>query len=412
MSNPMVRRLTDKRNAARAVGEDIVKRAELAGRELTAEELVQVRAAYDETVQLDEQIKTLNDMDALSARDAEIDEEAAEQRARKAFDLGQPVEQVEDAEKREREAFIAYMRTGQVSPELRAANVATGTGGGFAAPASFWSKVTETMLFYGGMRQAGIEFITTPNGNPINWPTNDDTSNTGTWIGAENASISDATDLSFGLKTLYAHPLTSGVVKVSRQFLEDVDPVAGETYIARKIGQRIGRTLNTAFTTGNGVGRPYGFTVGATTGKTTAGATAITYGELVDLQHSVDVAYRSMPGCVWMMHDLVFAYVRKLLDGQNRPLWEPSLQAGAPTTLLGFPVIINNDMASTVATTNKTVAFGNFGAHYVGRQVGDAGALTRLVERYADVGQVGFLGFGRYDGQIQDTSAVKLLVQT
>lgn len=410
MDQQQARRLIDARAAAYAVAKDVLTRAGSENRELTGEEEAVVTKAHDDIDRLSRQLDTYDAQARLDARFDAIDAQAGEERARKAHDLGTSVEAVEDAEQRATDAFRQYLRSGAVSPELRAANVATGTGGGFAVPNQFWAKVTETMLFYGGML-GQIELVTTQNGNPLQWVTNDDTSNTGTWLGAENVSISDATDLAFGLKTLFAHPLSSGVVKVSRQYLEDVEPSVGEAFIARKIGQRIGRSLNTAYTVGNGVGRPFGFTVGATTGRTTASATAITYAELVDLQHSVDVAYRSMPGCVWMMNDLIWAAIRKLLDSQNRPLWEPSLQAGAPTTLLGFPVVINNDMASAVTTGLRTVAFGNFSAHYVGRQVGDAGALTRLVERYADVGQVGFLGFGRYDGQIQDLSAVKLLVQ-
>lgn len=408
MDTHQAQRLVDSRAAAYAVAKDVLTRAGDEGRDLTAEEEAIVERSYADVDRLSKQIDLYAEGRKLDERFAAVDAESAERRARLAHELGAPVEDVED---RSAEAFRAYVRTGQVTPELRAAAVATGAAGGYAAPAGFWSKVTETMLFYGGMLTSGIEVIRTTNGNPLSWPTNDDTSNSGTWLGAENVAISDATDLSFGLKTLNAHPLSSNVVKVSRQYLEDVDPIASEGFIARKVGERIGRSLNTAYTTGNGVGRPYGFTVGATTGKTTASATAITYGELVDLQHSVDVAYRSMPGCVFMLHDLILAYVRKLLDSQNRPLWEPSLQAGAPSTLLGFPVVVNNDMASTVATTNKTVAFGHFGAHYVGREVGDAGSLQRLTERYADYAQVGFIGFGRYDGQIQDASAVKLLVQ-
>jgi HK97 family phage major capsid protein len=111
-----------------------------------------------------------------------------------------------------------------------------------------------------------------------------------------------------------------------------------------------------------------------------------------------------------MMHDLVLKEVRKLKDEDKRPLWEPSLQAGAPSSLLGSPVVVNNDMASSVATGAKTVLFGNLAAAYVWRTV-SGGQLVRLDERYADFLQVGFFGFSRADGLVQDTAAIKLLVQ-
>ena len=67
-------------------------------------------------------------------------------------------------------------------------------------------------------------------------------------------------------------------------------------------------------------------------------------------------------------------------------------------------------MASTLATGNKTVAFGNMQAGYVARFV-SGGQLLRLSERYADYLQVGFLGFDRMDGLTQDASALKVLQQ-
>ena len=186
------------------------------------------------------------------------------------------------------------------------------------------------------------------------------------------------------------------------------------SFVARKAGERLGRVENTYFTTGSGSSQPQGFITGATTGKTTAGATAITYNEIVDLVHSVDVAYRT--NATFVMHDLILAYVRKIRDdsggsGLGRPIWEPSVQVGVPDSLLGFPVKVNNFMASTVATTNKTIAFGDFRSALAVRRV-NGGQLMTLRERYAEYLQIGYFAFERADSVVQDSSAVKLLVQT
>jgi HK97 family phage major capsid protein len=106
----------------------------------------------------------------------------------------------------------------------------------------------------------------------------------------------------------------------------------------------------------------------------------------------------------------VLKEIRKLVDDNKRPLWEPSLQAGVPSTLLGHPVVVNNDMDSSVATTKKTVVFGDLRAAYVWRTVA-GGQLVRLDERYADYLQVGFFAFGRADGVVQDAGAAKYLLQ-
>jgi len=99
-----------------------------------------------------------------------------------------------------------------------------------------------------------------------------------------------------------------------------------------------------------------------------------------------------------------------VLDSQNRPIWEPSVQAGAPDTLLGYPVRINNDMP-TLATSSKSVLFGNIRQAYVARIVNELTTL-RLTERYADFLQVGFLGFERADGTMQDANAVRVFQTT
>jgi HK97 family phage major capsid protein len=111
-----------------------------------------------------------------------------------------------------------------------------------------------------------------------------------------------------------------------------------------------------------------------------------------------------------MGHQSVRKAVRKLKDSQNRPLWEPSLQSGQPDSLLGYPFRINNDMA-TLAASSKSLLFGNIRQAYVARIVKELTTL-RLTERYADFLQVGFLGFERADGTMQDANAVRVFATT
>lgn len=325
-----------------------------------------------------------------------------------------------------REAFRGFMRYGldqlepeqrqlirggfRADPELRAQGVATGAGGGYMVPEGFWAKVTETMKFFGGVIESGVELLDTDTGVDIPWPTNDDTGNKGALL-SENTQITEQ-DLSMGGKTLGAYMYTSKLVRVSLQLIQD-SAIDVENFIARKLGERLGRILNEHWTTGDAANKPQGCITGATVGKTTAGATAITYNEIIDLIHSVDAAYRS--DAAFQLHDLVLAYVRKIRDdsggaGLGRPIWEPSMQAGVPDLILGYRYAVNNDMASSIATTNKTMGFGNWRAAYVARRVNGA-QLMRLAERYADFLQVGFFGFQRADGITQDPSAAKVLQQ-
>lgn len=383
-----------------------------AGETMSAEDDASWTRALDDVDKITAEIEKRERSEALDSRFAEIDQQTNVVDTR-----GNDGGSIDEY----RETFALYLRNGPArlnarQIDLLAANdfaaraqgVGTGAAGGYAVPQGFWAKVTETLKHYAMVRDIA-EVISTDSGNPIPWATNDDTSNVGELLG-ENVATADL-DLTFGQKSLGAYMFTSKNIKASRQFLQDsgVDP---ESFIAKKAGQRLGRIINQYFTTGTGTAQPLGFVTGATTGVTgaTGSTTSVTYDSLVDLQHSVDAAYRESGSCVFVMHDLSLATVRKLKDSQNRPLWEPSLQAGVPSTLLGYPVRINNFMA-TMAANAKSIAFGDFSAAYVVREV-NGGGLLRLEERYAEQLQVGFIAYGRFDGLTQDASAVKLYVNS
>lgn len=407
------RELREKRANVWAQAQDFNERHK-AGDEMSAEDHAAWTRALDEVDRLGDEIQRLERTAALEERFAQIDE-ATEVR-NPAGEIGE-----RDDAARYRDAFERYCRYGVQDLEVeerqllqanfRAQSVGTGSEGGYTAPEGFWAKVTETAKMFGGAVN-GAEVITTSNGNTLPWPTNDDTSNTGALL-SENTQVSEQ-DVTFGQAQLDAYTYTSKLVRVSLQLIQD-SGIDIEGFLGRKLGERLGRIENTHATTGTGTSQPQGYVTGATTGKTTSGASAITYDEIVDLIHSVDAAYRATGRCRFKMHDLVLAYVRKIRDdsggsGLGRPIWEPSVQAGVPDLLLGYPYDINNDMASTVATGNKTMAFGDFMSGFVVRRV-SGGQLMRLTERYADYLQVGFLGFERFDSVVQDSSAVKLLVQ-
>lgn len=407
--------LVDKRANTWAQAQDFDTRKK-AGDELSAEDQAAWTRALDEVDRLGAEIENMERTDKLDSRFSKLDEDAQ----RSAADLARTPEERDNAQAHN-DAFNAYLRDGEsgLSAEQRSVLVAqtralgttSGSVGGYAVPEGFWAKVTETRKFYASVAELA-EVITTDSGASLPWPTNNDTSNTGALLD-ENTQITEQ-DVEFGQANLDAYTFTSKLIRVSLQLAQD-SGIDLPSFIARKAGERLGRVENSYFTTGSGTSQPQGFITGATTGKTTAGGTAIIYNELIDLLHSVDVSYREGGAAAWAMHDLVLAYVRKIRDdsggsGLGRPIWEPSIQAGVPDSLLGYPVKVNNFMASTVATTNKTVAFGDFRAALAVRRV-NGGQLMTLRERYADYLQVGYFAFERADSVVQDSSAVKLLVQ-
>lgn len=336
---------------------------------------------------------------------------------------GGPREGDEQREQRYANAFRSFLRDGmnELANDDRAlmrerfttikaaAGVGTGSAGGYAVPPLFRDQMVETMKWYGPMLQLA-ETITTDSGANLPWPTNDDTANVGAIL-AENTQVSEQ-DVTLGTASIDAFMYTSKLVRVSFQLLQDRKDF--DTWLARKLGERIGRILNQHFTTGTGTSQPDGIVTSATVGVTGTGSFATTggiaYTNLVDLVESLDPAYGAGDGLRWMMHQTVRKAIRKLLDSQNRPLWEPSVQAGQPDTLLGYPVSLNNDMA-TLAASSKSLLFGNIREAYVVRLVTGID-LLRLEERYADYLQRAFLAFQRADGTMQNANAVRAFQTT
>jgi HK97 family phage major capsid protein len=290
-----------------------------------------------------------------------------------------------------------------------AAGVGTGAAGGYAVPPEFRDIFVETLKYYGPMIQLA-ERLDTASGANIPWPTNDDTGNVGAIL-AENTQISEQ-DVTLGTNSLDAYMYTSKLVRVSYQLMQDRPDFAA--WLARKLGERVGRILNQHFTTGTGTAQPDGIVTSATVGVTGTGSFATTggiaYDNLVDLLESLDPAYGAGAGLRWMMHQTGRKAIRKVKDSQGRPLWEPSLQAGVADSLLGYPISINNDMA-TLAVSSKSVLFGNINEAYVVRLVQEL-MVKRLEERYADFLQVGFFGFERADGTMQNANAVRVFQTT
>lgn len=300
---------------------------------------------------------------------------------------------------------LSLLQRGFVSgDELRAQGIASGAAGGFLVPEGFRGVLVETMKFFGAVRAVAGN-ITTASGAPLPWPTSDDTGNEGAYL-AENVQATEL-DMVLGQKQLDAHMITSRIVRASFQLIQD-SAFDLDAWLPRKLGERIGRRENRAFTVGTGTAEPQGAVTGATVGVTTAAGqlTSITFDNLIDLEHSVDVAYRNERSA-YMFHDLTLASLRKVKDADGRPLWQPSMQVGEASTINGRRYVVNNHMA-TMAASARSVVFGDFQAGYIIRDVRDIG-LLRLTERYADFLQVGFLAFARHDGKVDDAGAIRAL---
>jgi HK97 family phage major capsid protein len=349
-----------------------------------------------------DEARTYDSLESILRDASDLLEDARAQQPREPLVFGTRTGEGDDPELRR--AFESYLRTGEAG-ELRALGVSTDASGGYAAPAGFRSKVSETLAAHGGVRSVAT-VVPTSDGADLPWVAVDDTANEGTGVQAEHSVVADQ-DVTFGQRQLGSYMYPSGIVKVSIQLVQD-NVIDLETRLARWLGQRIHRKQSGHFATGTGTGQPQGLVTGTAVGKTgaTGQTTSVTYDDLVDVLHGVDPAYRENPDeCAWLMNDQTFAAVRKLKDADGRPLVEPDVKRGAPNSILGFRVAIDQGFPSMAASA-KPIVFGNIKAGYVIRDV-RAVEVVRFSERYMDALQVGFLAFLRSDGMVDDGDAVK-----
>lgn len=284
----------------------------------------------------------------------------------------------------------------------------TNSLGGFLVPQSFSNTLEDKMKWYGGML-AACQLYPDAMGGTLRWPTGDDTANTGN-IATTQASQRSVSDITFGQVTFGDYTFDSNIVKVSRELVQDERVGLLQTVIMDNLSSRLGRKVNTALTTGTGTNEPYGLeTVANTAGKTAASSTAFTKGEIVDLIHSIDKAYRSGPKVGFMMNDLVLAASRKLDIGNTDTvqIFYPALASGEPDRLYGYPIFVNNDLQSALTTGKKLIYFGDF-SQYVIRQIKDV-SLERNDHLYWDSLTVGFMGWLRLDANLISANAIKHL---
>jgi HK97 family phage major capsid protein len=307
-----------------------------------------------------------------------------------------------------KDAIALYIRNGfnlegdKLQAVRNAMSTTTTTEGGFTVPSLIASMVIDRLKAYGAMRDVAT-LMPTDGGNPLTFPTSDGTADVGAIV-AQNAAA-NAADIVFGNVSLNPFFYTSNKIALPLELIQDsgIDIVA---YVIDRLATRIARIQNTHFTVGTGTTQPDGVIPRATLGKTgTTGQTAtVIYDDLVDLKHSVNRAYRG--NARFMLNDLSIAVVSKLKDTTGRPIWETSLVQGTPDTLLGFGVVVNDDMA-TMAANAKSIAFGDFSKYFI-RDVNNTTQIRRFDDSaFALNNQVGFCGWQRSGGNLLDVHAVK-----
>lgn len=362
----------------------------------------------------------LDGVDAVISREEELrsmdekfvkEQEAAEAEKRAQKDG----EKTLSVDERRGQAFNAFLRNGltnltpeerQALNEMRAQGVGVNDHGGYTVPKEMQARIVEQMKAYGGIASVA-QILTTSDGRTIEWITADGTTEEGELIG-ENTAATEA-DTLFGIANLGAKKLSSKIIRVSNELLQD-SAINIESYLADRIAQRIGRAEAKYLIQGTGAGTPaqpkgLAASVTGTTQAKTAGK--VDWLDVNALLHSLDPAYRNVGNSRLAFNDNTLKLLKEMVDAQNRPLWLPDVAGVAPSTILGKQYVIDQGIAD-IAKDAKFLYFGDFN-RFVVRRVAYM-TLKRLVERYAEFDQTAFLAFHRFDCVLEDTSAIKALI--
>lgn len=292
-------------------------------------------------------------------------------------------------------------------------NIANTAEGGYTTQNELIRSLETARKAFGGARQFSGNPIRTSTGNPLPYPTINDTNNSGELL-VEGGTVANA-ELAFGQILRPAYKFSSKAVTVSMELLQD-SVFDFAALVGQRLGERIGRAENPYFTTGTGSAQPQGLVTGATILTGGAGVTlsvSNTSSEtggwytLVDIEHSVDPAYRQSGNAKWSFSDGALKTIKKLTDGFGHPLWVPGLTSNAPDTILGYPYVINTGIADP-ALSAKSVVFGD-ASKFVIRDVQDI-VIVRLNEIAALQGQVVFVAFSRSDSFVLDAGTHPITV--
>ncbi|MGX5913945.1 phage major capsid protein [Aliidiomarina sp. Khilg15.8] len=321
-----------------------------------------------------------------------------------------------DQEKRAAAVFDKMLRHGAAElsseersmvREMRANGTDPNEKGGYTIPRTMLNKIHESMKAFGGIAE-NCQLMVTSTGASLPWPTSNGTSEEGELLG-ENTATGEQ-DVSFGEVELGAHKLSSKVIRVSNELLND-SGIDVQSFLARRIASRLARGEAKYVATGSGTGtpkQPLGVVNAVGQGHETIAMDALDYRDLVRLKHSVDPAYRSSPKTAFCFNDKTLQELTEMKDLQGRPIWLPEVAGATPATILNERYFVDQAIPDFEAGA-KFALYGDWDM-FILRRV-QYMVLKRLVERYAEYDQTGFLAFHRFDCVLEDSAAIKAAVR-
>jgi HK97 family phage major capsid protein len=274
----------------------------------------------------------------------------------------------------------------------------TAGAGANTVQVSFFDELLQNMIETSAVLQAGVRVLNTSSGETIQIPKT--TSHSTAAIVAEAAAIG-VSDPAFGQASLGAYKY-GVMVQLSRELVDDTT-VDLQGYLAMETGRALGNAFGAHLIAGTGTGQPRGILTDTTLGVTspTGVAGMPSADNLIDLYYSVIAPYRNSPSAAYLMKDTTLGALRKVKDTTGQYIFQPSLTAGTPDTLLAKPIYTDPYMPAN-AVNARSVVFGDFSRYFV-RLAG--GIRFERSDEYAfNADLITFRALMRGDGALMDTT--------
>ena len=362
-----------------------------------------------------------NDVEAKAANDLALEAKSFNISLRADFQLkGKPFpgELSTDGYKQYKSAFFKTLAGVSVddlsSDERKALSAGSDPDGGYMLPHATTGSVITKMYEQSVMRQlATVQTIST---NDIEGLIDNDDATAG-WV-SELGTRSDSATPTVAKYRIEAHEMYA-MPKASQRILDDAATDV-EAWLAAKTADKFGRVEGLAFWQGTGTGQPRGlasYTTAATADEARAwgqfehvktGANGAFHTTKADPLQDLLGAFKDqyLQNATWCMRRELRTDIRKMKEAtSDRYLWEPSLQAGQPDRLLGYPVRIDQYMPAK-ATDSLSLAFGDFKQAYL---IVDRMGIRTLRDPFTAKPYVVFYSTKRTGGGAQSTEAVKFL---
>jgi HK97 family phage major capsid protein len=320
-----------------------------------------------------------------------------------------------EAEPPHQKAFAAYLRAGDddglrnLETEGKAMSTSVAADGGYLVAPQMAESIQGVLLGAASIRAVA----TVVNVDASAYDVLIDRTEAGAGWASETAAVTETGTPQIERITIPLHEL-SALPKTSQRLLDDA-AFDIEGWLAARIAEKFARAEAAAFVSGNGVDKPKGFldygkvanaswAWGSLGFIVSGSATTVTSTDpLVDLVYALGAEYRA--GASFVMNSKTTGVIRKLKDADGRYLWSDGFAAGEPARLLGYPVLIAEDMPDIGAGAHP-IAFGNFARGYT---IAERPDLRVLRDPFSAKPHVLFYATKRVGGAVSDFAAIKLL---